>query len=90
MSELIRVKCQNGHIVITESAVRVENNLLGKGQKSLSRSMLTGVNLKVYPRVLWMGGIHSDLTFYGQGSEVLVAKIVRTEKAREIVTLLGY
>jgi hypothetical protein len=90
MSELIRVKCQSGHIVVTENAIRVETNLMGKGQKSLSRSMLTGVNLNVYPKLFGLGGIHSDLTFYGQGSEVLIAKIVRTEEARRIVNLLGY
>lgn len=90
MSELMRVKCQNGHIILTENAIRVETNLLGQGQKSISRAMLTGVDLRIYPKVLGLGGIHSDLIFYSQGSEQIIAKIVKTNEAKQIVGMLGY
>jgi hypothetical protein len=90
MSELIRAKCNTGHIVITENAIRFETNLFGKGQKSLSRSMLTGVQMKAYPKLLGLGGKYADLTFYGQGSEVVVVQVVKVDEAKRIVELLGY
>jgi hypothetical protein len=76
-----------GQLVITENAVRFESKVLGKGQKSLSRSMITGVNMKEYPRIFGIGVKKADLTFYGQGSEVIVAQLVKTEDAKRIVEI---
>lgn len=90
MAELIRTKCHMGQLVVTENAIRFESNVLGKGQKSLSRSMITGVNMKEYPRIFGIGAKKADLTFYGQGSEVIVTQLVKTEDAKKIVDMLGY
>jgi hypothetical protein len=90
MSELIRTKCHMGQLVITENAIRLETKILGKGNRSLSRSMLTGIDMKEYPRILGIGVKKADLTFYGQGSEIIVAQLVKTEIAKQIVELLGY
>ena len=90
MAELIRTKCHIGHLVITDSLVRVETKLMGQRNKMLSRSMIIGVDLMPYPKLLWMGGRHADLTFYGAGSESIEAKVVKIGVAREIVALLGF
>jgi hypothetical protein len=88
---MLKIKCQNGHIFVTDQAIRVETSLGGRrSQKSLSRAMLTGVEMRVYPKILWMGGIHSDIIFYGQGSERIIAKIVKTSEAQQVIAMLGY
>jgi len=79
-----------GQLAITENAIRLETKILGKGNRSLSRSMLTGIDMKEYPRILGIGVRKADLKFYGQGSEVIVAQLVKTEVAKQIVELLGY
>jgi hypothetical protein len=52
--------------------------------------MLTGVNLRVIPRFLWLGRKYADLAFFAQGAEIAIARIVWEKQAREIVALLGY
>ena len=90
MVELIRTKCHIGHLVITDSTVRVETKLIGQRNKMLSRASIIGVSLMPYPRILWIGGKYADLTFYGAGSESIEAKVVKIGVAREIVALLGF
>ncbi len=41
-------------------------------------------------RAMILDGRQADLTFYGQGSEVIMAQLVKTEEARKIMELLGY
>lgn len=90
MSELIRTKCNMGQLIITENTIRLETKIMGKGNRSLSRSMIIGVDMKEYPRIFGIGVKKADITFYGQGSEVIVAQLIKTEDAKRIVELLGY
>lgn len=88
MSELIKTRCKQGMLIITEQAIRIE---LGQfKQQSLARSALTGIDVKMgAPSILGMGG-GTNLVFHGQGGERLQADLVKPNIAREIKSLLGY
>jgi len=89
-NEIIRTKCNTGQLVITDKAIKVETKWIGQSTKMLSRDRIIGVDIMPYPKVLWIGGKYADLTFYGQGSEVIKAQIVKIDVARQIVEMLGY
>lgn len=89
MTELIRTRCTQGYLVITEDLIIVE---LGKGgsirQQTMFRSSLTDVasSLGVIS-VMGLGG-GTNLAFKSQSGEVLHANLVKPSVAREIVSLL--
>lgn len=86
MAELLRTKCAQGKLIITDQAIRVE---LGQiKQQTLARSSLTGVDMiMAYPNIFGLG--RTNIVFHGQGAERLQASMVPTNMAREIKSLLG-
>ncbi len=86
MSELIRTRCKQGHLVITDEAIRIE--LSSIRHETLYRSSLTSIEDKiaVYPVFGLGGGV--NLTFHGKGGEVLHADLIKPKMAQEIVGLL--
>ena len=84
--ELIRTRCKQGKLVITDEYIRVE--LGGLRQSTLYHSMLTGIDSAMaVPSVFGMGG-GTNLVFHGQGAEVLHADLVNPKVAQQIVDLL--
>ena len=88
MQELIRVRCKQGHLIITDEFIRVELGSIK--QQTLYRSSLTGVESKiaVFPTFGLGGGI--NLIFHGKGGEVLHADLVKPKVAQEIVGMLQH
>jgi hypothetical protein len=89
MQELIRTRCKQGQLVITDEFIRVE--LPGHiQQKTLYRSSLTGIDseIAVFP-IFGLGG-GTNLIFHGKGGEVLHADLVKPKMAQEIVGMLQH
>jgi len=85
MAELLRTRCAQGTLIITDSAIRVELGTIK--QQSLARSSLTGIDLLMaYPNIFGLG--RTNMVFHGQGTERLQANLVPTNIAREIKSLL--
>ncbi len=92
MAELIRTRCTQGTLIITDDYIRVELKipLMGVNQQTIYRSALTGIDSKVaVPSVLGMGG-GVNLVFHGQGVERLHANLVKPKVAQEIIGLLQH
>lgn len=92
MAELIRTRCTQGTLIITEDYIRVELKvpITGSKQQTILRSALTGIDSKVaVPSVLGMGG-GTNLVFHGQGVERLHADLVKPKVAQEIIGLLQH
>ena len=89
MQELIRTRCKQGHLVITDEHIRTELPG-GIRQAILYRSSLTGVdsNVAVFPMFGLGGG--TNLIFHGKGGEVLHADLVKPKVAQEIVGMLQH
>ncbi len=88
MQELIRTRCTQGHLIVTDEYIRVE--LGGLRQQTLYRSSLTGIDSRMgVPSVFGLGG-GTDLIFHGQGDERLHANLVNPKVAREIMGMLQY
>ena len=90
MSELLRVQCQQGQLIITEDRIIVE--VPGKEEpKMMLRSSLTETKSQVAssPFLRLTKGT-TDLTFYGQKQETLWADGVQTPAARNILALLQH
>jgi hypothetical protein len=87
MTELARVRCKQGMLIITEQHISIE---LGKLRgRSIARSALTGIDSQlVIPSLFGLGG-GTNLTFYA-GAERLVAELVKPSQASNIKRLLGY
>lgn len=59
MSELVRIRCKQGTLIITDNQIRVELGQLK--QQTLSRSALTGIDSQLaVPSVFGMGGGTSE------------------------------
>lgn len=90
MQELIRTRCTQGHLVITEDYIRVELGGPFPKQQTLYRSSLTGIDSNVaVPSVFGLGG-GVNLVFHGQGIERLHANLVKRKVAQEIVGMLQH
>jgi len=85
MAELLKTRCKQGMLVITETAIIVELSGLGKTLKSetLMRSAFTDIDVKK-PLLL----ATANLTFHGQGGKVLHADLVKADDAKKAVALL--
>lgn len=86
MSELIKTRCTQGHLVITETMIIVE---LGKEgslrQHTLARAALTGIDSRqVVPAIFGKGG-GVNLVFRGQGMDRVHADLVNPGEAKKIV-----
>jgi hypothetical protein len=85
MSE-IRVRCKQGTLIVTDKHIRVE--LPPFKQQTMSRSSVTGVDSSLgTPSIFGIGGT-TNLVFHGQGGEILHAGLVKTNIAKEIISLL--
>lgn len=90
MAELIRTRCTQGNLIITDEYIRVELSGLMPKQQTLYRSSLTGVDSQMkVTSVFGMGG-GVNLTFHGVGAERLEAHLVKPKVAAEIVGLLHH
>jgi len=78
--ELIRTRCAQGTLVITDTAIIIELGLLGR-RDVLMRTALTGVDVK---RVLFTA---ATITFHGQG-KTMTATMVKAKEAERIQALL--
>ena len=89
--ELIRSRCTQGKLIVTNKKIAIELTSFGKVLKSqiLLRSSLTSIDSKlaVLP-VLGMGG-GMNLTFHGKGREVLKAELIPLKEAQEVLALLS-
>lgn len=88
MAELFNVRCKQGHLIITENAVKVK--LANLKEQSLSRSAITAIDSSMgVPSIFGLGG-GTNLVFHGQGAERLHADLVKPGVAKEIVSMLGF
>jgi hypothetical protein len=86
--ELIRTRCTQGKLVVTDHLVRIE--LFQLKQESMARASIVGVDYKlVVPSLFGLGG-GADLVFHGQGGERLHANLVKPKIAKQIMRMLGY
>lgn len=89
--ELIRTRCAQGKLIITNNKIAVELTTFGKVMKSqiLLRSSLTSIDSKVavFP-ILGIGG-GMNLTFHGKGRETLKAELVPFKEAQAVLSLLS-
>ena len=89
--ELIRARCTQGKLIITNKKIAIELASFGKVIRSqiLLRSSLTSIDTKLaVPSVFGMGG-GMNLTFHGKGKEILKAELVPPKEAQEILALLS-
>jgi hypothetical protein len=89
--ELIRTRCSQGTLLITNKKIAIELTAFGNVLKSqiLLRTSLTSIDSKLaVPSVLGQGG-GINLTFHGKGKELLKAELVPLKKAQEILALLS-
>lgn len=90
MQELIKTRCKQGQLVITDEYIRVELGGPMHRQQTLYRSMLTGIDSNVaVPSMFGLGG-GVNLVFHGQGIERLHADLVKPRVAQEIVGMLQH
>ena len=89
--ELIRTRCTQGKLIVTNNRIVIELNGFGRTYKSqtLLRSSLASVESKVAVMSVFGKGGGVNLTFYGQGGELLNATLVPPKEAKEIVALLS-
>jgi hypothetical protein len=89
--ELIRARCIQGKLIITNKKIAIELTAFGNVVKSqtLLRTSLTSIDSKlVMPSLFGQGG-GTNLAFHGKGRELLKAELVPPGKAQEILALLS-
>ena len=84
MPELIRTRCAQGKLIITDTHIIVE---LGSIKSSaMPRSSFTTIDMKM---TMWAGPWSSyRLVFHGAGAERLKASMVKAKDAKRIKALL--
>jgi hypothetical protein len=81
--ELMRTRCAQGQLIITDTAIIIELAIPGAGHRDvLMRQSLTGVDVK---RAMFTA---ATITFYGQGQQKLRATMVKAKEAERIQALL--
>jgi hypothetical protein len=88
--ELIRTRCAQGALIITDEYIRVQlGGIMGR-QRTLYRASMTGIDsCIVAPSIFGRGGGMS-LTFHGTGAERLEAGYVGMKDAQEIVGMFQH
>lgn len=87
---IIRTRCTQGHLVVTDDYIRVELGGPFSRQQTLYRSSFTGIDSQVgAPSLFGLGG-GINLVFHGQGVERLHADMVKPKVAQEIVGMLQH
>jgi hypothetical protein len=89
--ELIRVRCTQGKLIVSNKKIAIE--LTGFGQifksQSLLRSSLTSIDNKLVAMPIFGMGGGTNLAFHGKGGEILNASLVPPKEAQKIVELLS-
>lgn len=88
MQELIRTRCTQGWLVITDDYIRIELGNLR--QQTLYRSSLVGVDSQRGAPSFFGKGGGVNIIFRGQGLDVLKADLVKPSVAQEIVGMLQH
>lgn len=87
MSELIRTRCQEGQLIITEQAIIVE--LTGFGRTLKSETMLRSSFVDLDTKAAgWPLVRNTSFTFHGQGGKTIRAGWVKGEDAKRVIALL--
>ena len=84
MTDLLRTKCAQGTLIITENQIKIE----GRKAQTLQRASFTGIDSQqTVPAVFGRGGAMT-LTFHGPGV-VIQATMVPLSDAKKILQLLS-
>src|SRR6266705_54454 len=85
-SELVRTRCTQGKLVITDHLVRIE--LFQLQSQTMARTSIVGIDYKLaVPSLFGLGG-GANLVFHGQGGERLHANLVKPKIAKQIMRTL--
>ena len=86
MAELLKTRCKQGKLIITDTHIIIE---LGNLRSStLARASFTSLDSKMgVPSVFGLGG-GTNLTFHGQGAEILHADLVPPKDAKQVAAIL--
>jgi predicted CopG family antitoxin len=89
--ELIRTRCSQGKLIVTNKKIAVELTVFGNAIKSqiLLRSSLASIDSKVVIFPVFGAGGGMNLTFYGKGREIVKAELVPFKQAQEVLALLS-
>lgn len=89
--ELIRARCKQGKLIITNTRIIIELSGFGQPIKSqmLLRTSLSSLNSKLAVAPVFGAGGGINLTFHGRGKEQLNADLVPIKEANVIIALLG-
>ncbi len=92
MQELIRTRCKQGQLVITDETITIELKLGGLQikQQTLYRGSLVGIDSKLGAMSFFGLGGGINLVFRGQGADVLKADLVKPRVAQEILGMLQH
>ena len=91
MAELIKTRCTQGWLILTDTAIIVElRGFGGSVQKSetLLRSAFVDLDMKRSTPFGGMKAVSMNLAFHGAGGKVLSANLVKAEDAQKIVAIL--
>jgi hypothetical protein len=90
MSELVNARCVQGRLIITETAIIVRRNILGRvDTKTLPRKVFTSLESKTtVPSVFGKGGA-ATLIFHGMGAEAMKVTSVPLKDAQKIEDILN-
>lgn len=89
--ELVRARCKQGKLIVTNKSIVIQLSSFGHVLKSQSlfRASLTSIDSKLAAAPLFGMGGGYNLTFHGKGREVLHADLVPSKEAKEIIALLS-
>ena len=90
MTELLRTRCKQGELIITDDQIIIELRAFGTElhSRSLLRSSFTSLDSKLAMISIMGMGSGVNLTFHGKGGEVLQADLFRPKDAKAVVSLL--
>jgi hypothetical protein len=87
MSELVKTRCQQGKLIITETHIIVELGHLKSTMLARSSFTTLEMGMAMFPLPFIYEGA-SNLIFHGAGGERLKATMVKTKEAKAIRMLL--
>ena len=91
MPELLKTRCTQGHLVITDTTIIIELTAFGKTLKSetLLRSAFVDMDTKIVGAQLFSKKpATTSFTFHGQGGKILHANLVNGEDSKKVIALL--
>ncbi len=88
MEPVIRTRCTQGWLIVTDEYISIVLGGPLPYQQTVYRSALTGIDSRVVvPSIMGFGG-GVNLVFYGSGVERLHANMVKPSVARVIIDML--